>query len=341
MSERYLPVGKLPPAILESLLKKAPIKDPNIVIGPGPGLDCAVVDIGDKYLVLKSDPITFATDEIGWYLVQVNANDIVTTGATPRWLLLTMLLPASLSTPTSAMGIADQVFDACQAIGISVVGGHTEITHRLERPILVGTMIGEVEKHKLITPKGVNSGDKILLTKGVPIEATAILAREFPDHLANSLSPSELKEAKNFLITPGLSIYQDAKLATKAGRVSAMHDPTEGGIAAALWELAEASEMTLVVDLTRVFIPSISYQVCKAFKIDPYAAISSGALLITTPPEESTKICSGLKTAEIICTEIGWVESGPVTVKEVLGSSTRTLKRPERDEIARVFETRS
>ncbi|KPK10921.1 MAG: hypothetical protein AMJ56_06970, partial [Anaerolineae bacterium SG8_19] len=104
---------------------------------------------------------------------------------------------------------------------------------------------------------------------------------------------------------------------------------------------AEASEMTLVVDLTRVFIPSISYQVCKAFKIDPYAAISSGALLITTPPEESTKICSGLKTAELICTEIGWVESGPVTVKEVLGSSTRTLKRPERDEIARVFETRS
>jgi hydrogenase maturation factor len=338
MSERYLPVGKLPPTVLELLLRKAPIDDPNVVVGPGTGFDCAVVDIGDKYLVLKSDPITFATDEIGWYLVQVNANDIVTTGATPRWLLVTLLLPAGESTPSSAMGIADQVYDACRAIGVSVVGGHTEITHGLERPILLGTMIGEVEKQKLITPKGVNFGDKILLTKGVPIEATAILAREFPDHLSNSLNPAEIKEAQKFLVTPGISVYQDAKLAVKAGRVTAMHDPTEGGLAAALWELAEASERMLIVDLSRVFIPSISFQVCKAFNIDPYAAISSGALLMTVPPEESKKICSALKTAGILCTEIGWVESGPAAVEEVSGSSTRTLKRPERDEIAKVYE---
>lgn len=339
MSERFLPVGKLPPAVLESLLDRAPITDPNVVVGPGPGLDCAVVDIGDRYLVLKSDPITFATNEIGWYLVQVNANDIVTTGAIPRWLLVTLLLPPGQSTPTSVMGIADQVYDACQAIGVSVVGGHTEITYGLERPIVLGTMIGDVEKHKLITPKGVNSGDKILLTKGVPIEATAILAREFPDHLVNRLNPTEIKEAQNYLIAPGISVYKDAKLAVKAGRVSAMHDPTEGGLAAALWELAEASERTLVVDLTRVFIPSISFLVCKAFNIDPYAAISSGALLITVPPEESNKVCSALKKAGIICTEIGRVESGPATVEEVSGSSTRTLKRPERDEIAKVYET--
>jgi hydrogenase expression/formation protein HypE len=333
-----LPVGKLPPAILESLLKKAPLFDQNIIIGPGPGLDCAVVDIGDKYLVLKSDPISFATDEIGWYLVQVNLNDIATTGAIPKWFLLTSLLPAGDSTPTSAMEITNQVYDACRALGISVVGGHTEITHGLGRPILIGTMIGELEKEKLVTPQGANPGDKILLTKGVPIEATAILAREFPDRLANRLEPLEIKEAKNFLKSPGISVYKDAQLAINAGRVSAMHDPTEGGLRSALWELAEASNKKLIVDLKKVFIPSVSFQVCQAFNIDPYAAISSGALILTTPPDDKDKISLALKKEGLICTDIGWVESGPATVEEGSGISSQTLKRPERDEIAKVYE---
>lgn len=339
MHDTLLPVGKLPPVILESLLKKAPIDDQTIILGPGPGLDCAVVDVGDKYLVLKSDPITFATDEIGWYLVQVNLNDIATTGATPRWFLVTMLLPASDSTPTLAIEIANQVYGACQAHGIAVVGGHTEITHGLGRPILIGTMIGEVAKQKLITPQGAKPGDKILLTKGVPIEATAILSREFPDRLADQLKPPEIMEAQKFLKTPGISIYKDVQLAIKAGQVSAMHDPTEGGLLAALWELAEASDKKLVVDLAKVFVPSISFQVCQAFNIDPYAAISSGSLLMTTPPDDKDKICLALKKDGLICTEIGWVESGPATVEESGGRPTKTLKRPERDEIAKVYES--
>jgi hydrogenase maturation factor len=251
---------------------------------------------------------------------------------------VTVLLPAGESTATSAEKIANQVYDTCRTLGISVVGGHTEITHGLSRPILLGTMIGEVEKHKLITPRGANPGDRILLTKGVPIEATAILAREFPDRLANRLKPSEIEEAQNFLKTPGISVYKDAQLAIKAGRVSAMHDPTEGGLAAALWELAEASGKKLIVDLTKVFIPSISTQVCKIFDIDPYAAISSGALLMTTPPDEMDRICSALMKDGIICREIGWVDSGPVSVEDGKGTSTNTLKRPERDEIAKVYE---
>lgn len=339
MNDNLLPVGKLPPAILKSLLKNAPTDDQNIIIGPGPGLDCAVVDIGNKYLVLKSDPITFATDEIGWYLVQVNVNDIATTGATPRWFLVTVLLPASDSTATSAIEITNQVYDTCRALGISVVGGHTEITHGIGRPLLLGTMIGEVEKQNLITPRGANPGDKILLTKGVPIETTAILAREFPDRLANQLKPSEIEEAQNFLKTPGISVYKDAQLAIKAGQVSAMHDPTEGGLAAALWELAEASDKKLVVDFSKVHIPSISALVCKVFDIDPYAAISSGALLLTTPPDEKDKICLALEEDGINCSEIGWVESGPVFVEEGSDSSMKTLYRPEQDEIAKVYES--
>ena len=171
-----LPLGKLPPTLLAQLLAQAPIFDDRVLLKPGIGLDCAVIELGDTLLVFKSDPITFATDEIGWYLVQVNSNDIATMGATPRWLLVTMLLPEGKTTADLANKINQQLVAACQEKGISLIGGHTEVTYGLDRPILVGTLIGEVTRERLVTPQGINVGDHILLTKGIPIEATAILS---------------------------------------------------------------------------------------------------------------------------------------------------------------------
>jgi hydrogenase maturation factor len=259
-----LPLGKLPVDLLEQLLKKSTSHDERLLMGPGIGLDCAVLDYGERLLVFKSDPITFATDQIGWYAVQVNANDIVTTGAEPRWLLAIMLLPEGKTTGELADGILSQVFEACQAINVTVIGGHTEITHGIDHPILAVTLVGEVARDKLVTPRGAQPGDRILLSKGVPIEATAILAREFPDRLASYLTPDELRQAAEFLYKPGISIFQDARLAVSAGRVNAMHDPTEGGLLSALWELAQASGRTLYVDLDAVHIPKISKKVCRA-----------------------------------------------------------------------------
>ncbi len=129
--------------------------------------------------MLKSDPITFATDDIGWYAVQINANDIATTGSTPRWMLATLLLPENQTSPDLVEHIFKQINQAAGALGISLIGGHTEITYDLNRPILMGTLLGEVERSKLIVPSGAQPGDQLLLTKGVPIEATALLAREF------------------------------------------------------------------------------------------------------------------------------------------------------------------
>lgn len=338
MSNEPLSVGKLPPPLLTALLQRAPIEDPRVLIGPGPGLDCAVIDLGDRLLVFKSDPITFATDDIGWYLVQVNANDIATTGATPRWLMLTQLLPSGNSTAQSVLEIADQVFDACRSIGVSVIGGHTEITYGLDRPILAGTMIGEVDRDNLVTPLGATPGDKILLTKGVPIEATAILAREIPETLALTLSEGEIVEAQNFLKVPGISILQDAQIAMGAGSVTAMHDPTEGGIASALWEMAEASQRELIVNLEDVHVPTLAGQVCQAFSLNPMAAISSGALLLTVSQDDCRGICLALEQAGIRCDEIGWVKSGSPWVWDVSRGWKRTLARPDRDEIARVFD---
>jgi hydrogenase expression/formation protein HypE len=330
-----LPVGKLPADFLRSILAGAPHADPRILLGPGIGLDCAVLDLGERLLVLKSDPITFATAEIGWYLVQVNSNDIATTGAIPRWLLVTALLPEGSTTYELVEAIAGQVYDACEASSISVIGGHTEITHGLDRPILAGTLIGEVDREKLVTPQGMAPGDQVLLTKGVPIEATAILANEFPDRLGDVLSEEELAKAQNYLHDPGIGVLSDAQIALSAGRVTAMHDPTEGGLLAALWELAEAGDKRLEIDVDAVPIPPLSARTCSAFDLDPLATIASGALLLTAPPEDVPAIIAALSASGIPCAAIGRVKAGQPAVVEA--GTIRLLPRPDQDEIGRVY----
>lgn len=335
---KLLPVGKLPPDLLARFLAKAPIQDPRVLQGPGIGLDCAILDLGDILLALKSDPITFASDEIGWYAVQVNANDIATAGAQPRWFLATLLLPEKTATAELADRISEQIFSACREMGVDVIGGHTEITHGLDRPILVGAMIGEVERSRLVTSQGANPGDGLLLTKGVPIEATAILAREFPERLTGRLTPDEISEAQNFLYDPGISVLKEARLAVETAPITAMHDPTEGGLATALWELAEASGRALLFDPAAVYIPDLSRRICQIFDLDPFAAIASGALLLTAPPETIPDIQLALSAQSIPCIEIGQVGTGPASVLQDTPTGPHPLARPDRDAIAPLFE---
>lgn len=334
MNETF-PLGKLPADFLAHLLSQAPIKDSRVMYGPGIGLDCAVIDLGERLLVFKSDPITFATDNIGWYAVQVNANDIATTGAAPRWMLATLLLPEKTSTRTTVEKIFADLYSAAADLGISVVGGHTEITYDLRRPVLVGTLIGEVERDRLIAPDKVQPGDRLLITKGVPIEGTALLAREFPHKLFGVLKQDELEAAQQFLFKPGISVVRDAKIAMHAGSVHAMHDPTEGGLAGALWELSEASRRRLIIDPTAVLIPELSRRICEVFAINPLASIASGALLLAAAQEDANSIQAALNEEGIPCADIGWVDEGAPGVWQTAGSP---LLRPDRDEIARVYE---
>ena len=334
-----LPVGKLPASLLAEIVANAPTNDPDILLGPGPGLDCAVIDIGNNLLILKSDPITFTTDQIGYYLVQVNANDIATTGAEPRWLLLTLLLPEKKTTPEIVRQLTAEIFDACSKLNVSVIGGHTEVTKGIDRPIAVASMLGVVTRERLVVPTGACPGDRILLTKGVPIEATAILSREFPESLVGVFNRVDLNKAQDYLMDPGISVVRDSKLAMEAGTVTAMHDPTEGGIKTALWELADACQHTLVVDLARIPILPLAARICDHFKIDPFSAISSGALLLTSPPDESIKISKSLTDAGINCSDIGFVQAGKSVVCYSVDGENVALPRPDRDEIARFFSS--
>lgn len=338
MKSSILPIGKLPADLLAQMLARAPIHDPRVLEGPGIGMDCAVIDNGDTCLVFKTDPITFVSDAIGWYVVQINANDIATAGAEPRWFLCTSLLPEGKTTPELVQHISDQIYQACREKNIAFVGGHTEITHGIDRPILVGTLVGEVARHRLVTPRGAAPGDAVLLTKGIPIEATAILAREFPQRLCGILSEEEITEAADYLFKPGISVVRDARLAQQAGRVTAMHDPTEGGLAASLWEVAEASGRRLVIDPSAIPIPSLSARICRVFDLNPLATIASGALLMTVESRDSAAICRALQSEGIDCRQIGRVEDGEFGAWTEENGVQTPLSRPQRDDIGKVYE---
>lgn len=332
------PVGKLPPAFLGEILANAPMFDNRVLLGPGIGLDCAVVDAGDRYWVFKAEPITFATDQIGWYAVQIAGNDIATTGATPKFILLTLLLPEGRTDEELVRAISEQIFSACRQQNITVLGGHTEITHGIDHPLLVTTLIGEVNKDQLVTPRGARPGDVLVLTKGIPIEATALLAREFPERLHQHFTEAEINEAANFLHVPGINVSKDAQIALRTGRVTAMHDPTEGGLSSALWEMAQAGGLDILFNPNAVNIPALSSRICKVFALDPFATIASGALLLAVDPVDAEKILQAFAEYGINANRIGEFVQGTGKVYSVSQGVPQLWSHPQRDEIGKVYE---
>jgi len=334
-----LPVGKLAPDFLESLFASYHIDDPAVIIGPKVGEDAAIIDMGDSYLVAKTDPITFATDEIGWYLVCVNGNDIATMGARPRWLLVTLLLPDGKATEAMVKNIFAQITAACEHFNITLCGGHTEITYGLDRPIAVGQMLGSVDKDRLITNSGIQLGDDILLTKGIAVEATSLIARERGEMLLNRGYSSEyIAVARQYLKQPGISVIEEAMVASRVGGVHAMHDPTEGGLATGLHELARCSDVGLIVWPERINILPECRDLCREFDLDPMGVIASGALIIAADPSFSSQIIDALDCDSVHCSIIGRV----VGKEQGIFFEDKAGKRPtpvfETDEITKIFQ---
>ncbi len=304
-----LPVGKLKHDFLKELLP-TPDRNLSVVVGPQLGEDAAVVEFGDNYLVATSDPITFATEDIGWYVVCVNSNDIAAMGAVPKWLLVTLLLPEDATTPTMVRDIMTQITQACAAFDITLCGGHTEVTPAVTQPVVIGQMMGVTHKNALFTSADACAGDVLILTKGLGIEATAIIARECEDQLREKCDAQFLEQAKNYLMNPGISVLKDAQIATATGGVHAMHDVTEGGVATAVYELAIAAELGVTVYSDKLLNSPILYgnitrTLCDMFELNPLGVISSGAMLIASEPEKGEAICRALGAAGINADIIG------------------------------------
>lgn len=339
--EKLLPVGKLPLEILKRFLKKYAVPcnviDKSVVVGPDIGLDAAVIEFGNKYLLAKTDPITFTSKDIGLYTININANDIAAMGGIPRWFLAAILLPEGRADAKMAEKIFSQLSNACKKLNISFCGGHTEITSGIDRPIVIGQMLGEVKKHKLITAGSAKIGDDIILTKGIAIEAASIMAREKGKELAKKFGQRFVSRCRNFIKTPGIGILKDSQIAVRYGRVHAMHDPTEGGIATGLNELAIASKVGIVVDKDKIPVFPECRRLCDYFGINPLGAIASGALLISVSPIDSKKIITGLKKNGIKASIIGRVVEKKKGVKIIENGRLKNLKIFERDEITKIF----
>ena len=331
-------LGKLTPDTLEALLSRVPVSDPRVILGPKVGEDAALLDFGDEVLVAKTDPITFATDLIGWYAVHVNANDVACAGAKPRWFMATLLLPQRMN-EESVSEIFRQITDACDSLDVTLVGGHTEVTQYLDQPIIVGCMLGVAPRDRALSTGDARVGDYVILTKGISLEGSALLAREQAEVLLKGgMNPSLIEEAAGLLFNPGISVVSDARIACDAANVHSLHDPTEGGLATALQEVAAAAGVGMVVDRENIpFLPHC-VEICKILRLDPLGLLASGSLIITLPPEEAPQLLSALEREGIDARHIGRVT--PPERGIMLRRAEKLLPMPtfERDELARYFE---
>jgi hydrogenase expression/formation protein HypE len=335
-----LKAGKLPADMLSRFTGSLGREDPSgaLIVGPSVGEDTAAIEPGpatDELLVITSDPITFTANNIGAYAVTINANDIATAGARPKWFFATVLLPTGVASERAA-DMLEELRAACRAAGVAPAGGHTEITDAVNRPVVSGTLIGTVARDRHVDKRRMASGDRILVTKEIAVEGSAILADECARTLTGGgLDASCLGRAREEI--DRLSIVGEAEAAVgscETGAVSAMHDVTEGGIATALSEFARFGR--LEIDLDAIPISEHCLRICEILGIDPLGLIGSGSLLIACRAAAEESVVRAVTAAGVRCTPIGNVIDGVGGVRWTRSGITVAGPSFEVDEITRV-----
>jgi hydrogenase maturation factor len=336
-----LEAGKLPPGLLSELLSEFAANDPRVRVGPKVGEDCAVIEMGNRLLIAKSDPVTFVADRIGWYTVQVNANDIACTGGVPRWFLPTILLPPNID-ENEIRAIFSDIAMACRELGVSVVGGHTEVSVGIPRPIVAGTMLGELDSSaNLISSSGAQDGDSIIVTTGLAIEGTAILARAFAADLSRlGVNDDDIARAADYLGKPGISVVSAARALCDSVDVHSMHDVTEGGVITALREVAIGSDVGLVVEAESMPILPESGTICRVLGIDPLGLLGSGALVATLSSSDVPRALRALDATGVSGWEVGQIMEADEGLWMIDRTGDNALPEFRRDELARYLESR-
>jgi hydrogenase maturation factor len=247
-----------------------------------------------------------------------------------------MLLPEG-STESNLKQIMEQIDAACRELGITLIGGHTETTPGLDRPILVGFMMGETSKENYITTGGASPGDMIVLTKAAGIEGTAIIANDLREILSSKIDPSVLEKAREMI--KHISIVPEAMKAIECKGVNSLHDPTEGGVLNGVWELAEAANVGVIIKEAAIRLLSETEAICKALDLDPLKLLGSGALLITIEPEETQFLLDSLARINVEAQVIGEVlpsESGRTLFKK--DGTKEEIVAVDQDEVYRILE---
>lgn len=297
-------LGKIPGNKLQQLiLDKIGYKRDEVLLHAGLGEDSAVIDLKGDLLVISSDPITGASKNAGYLAVHVACNDLAAAGAEPLGLQVVLLLP-SHTTDNELETIMEEIVETASSIGAEILGGHTEILSIVTRPIISVTAIGKVKKESFISSAGAIPGDDLVVTKGLGIEGTYILANDFEDKL---LSKGVSKEIIISALTYGqkLSVIKEGLIAAEMG-AHAMHDITEGGLYGALDEICLVSSTGFEIYEDKYPVNMETEVICKALQIDPAGLISSGSMLIITPDGE--KLVEKLLDEGIFSAQIGKVK---------------------------------
>lgn len=325
-----IPQGKLPPGLLARLLGGSRTS-PEVLVGPGVGEDACAIEVPGGVLVAASDPITLTGGDIGRYAVLINANDVAVMGVRPRWFLATVLLPPGTS-EAEVEALFDQMARTLDELGAVLVGGHTEVTDVVRGPVVVGQMLGLVTDGRCVSTAGARPGDVLVQVGPVPVEGAAVLAEVAGGRLGG-LDPAVLDAARSATEHPGISVV-DAALDAARLRATALHDPTEGGLASGLHELAAAAGVRLTVDRERVLWFEPGTAVCEALGADPWATIASGSLVTAFVAPDAERAVEALRARGHPVSQIGAIEEG----EGVFDTEGRPIVWPDRDEVARLLE---
>lgn len=336
---RELKVGKLDSDLLKNaVIDRIKLKRTEVLVRAGVGEDCAVIDFGEHECVLSTDPITAAVDEIGRLAIHISCNDIASNGVEPVGILLAVMLPEG-STEEDVATIMGQAADAAAACNVEIIGGHTEVTPAVNKPVIVSTAIGRGIRGCSASAENICVGDSIIMTKAAGLEGTGIIAGDFEAELKGVLTDEEIAEAKALL--DNVSVIRDGVVAGSVG-THGMHDVTEGGVLGAIWEMCRIAGVGAEVRQDAVPVNDVTRKICDHYSIDYMRLISSGSMIIMARPEKKNEIIKKLGAVGVAAAEIGRImppEDGLVLVK---GSGTDekrlTINPPGPDELYKVVK---
>ncbi len=325
-------IGKIPETVLKrSVFKQIKHRREEVIVKPGVGEDCSVLDLGpNQMLVLSTDPITGTANEIGTLAVHITANDIASSGAELIGIMLTIILPDG-ARESDLREMMQEIERACSELNMEVIGGHTEVSAAVRQPIVTVTGVGKIQKDSLITTAGLKPGQELVMTKWAGLEGTAIIAGEKEEELKTKYTSDFIQGAKDFM--KHISVVKEARIGKNLG-VTAMHDVTEGGIYGALWEIAAASKVGLKIDLKKIPIKQETVEICEFYDLNPYLLISSGCMLMGT--NNGNELVEELAKAGISAAVIGRVTDGHERII-VNDEEMRYIEPPKSDELYKVL----
>lgn len=330
-----LAVGKVPPDVLGRVLTLPRGLGEFVVVGPALGEDGAVVRVEGDQVVVAADPVTFQTSCPGHVSVCVNANDVAVMGARPEWFTTVLLFPEGTREAELTAVMADALATA-DALGIVLVGGHTEITPTVSVPVISLTMFGRLVGPGPVCTGGAQAGDALIQVGAMAVEGTAILAGTFPEALGRVLDATSLGRARGFLRDPGICVVEAALCALENGEIHSMHDPTEGGVATGVREMCRASGLGVAIAEAALVVDPITVKVCQAVECDPLGLISSGCLLVACPAAGADRLVGALRQEGHRAARVGTFTVDRAEITRTTGGATRALPVFEVDEIARV-----